>query len=248
MVLLFQLYNKTSQTQATSYLEIDPKTGKTTKSVPVSSTVVTAGWEMVLGADAYDADARVAYQLWEGGHPATGQTITAVSMDSGKLDVVETQLGFEDFLGDPIFYGGRLFGWDVNGFLVSVDVKSGSVAKVSRVALGHSPSPWYPTLYRASATGPQLLYVSNTTNGGGSTRRALREMRLRTSTRRRATGSSTGSTAGGGDAGAAMADDDDGIVNTHSSLVGFDLTTGDIVDGPVALSAPVTWMNALDSA
>jgi hypothetical protein len=42
--------------------------------------------------------------------------------------------------------------------------------------------------------------------------------------------------------------DDDGFVRTHTSLVGFNLENGEIVDGPVALSAPVTNMGALDSA
>jgi hypothetical protein len=47
-------------------------------------------------------------------------------------------------------------------------------------------------------------------------------------------------------------DDDDGYHHTHSSLVGFDLASGEIVEGPMVLGAdgktPVSWMNALDSA
>jgi len=46
--------------------------------------------------------------------------------------------------------------------------------------------------------------------------------------------------------------DDDGYHHTHSSLVGFDLASGEIVEGPIVLGAdgktPVAWMNALDSA
>jgi hypothetical protein len=43
-------------------------------------------------------------------------------------------------------------------------------------------------------------------------------------------------------------DSDDGSAHPRTSLVGFDLETGAVVEGPVALAAPLSWMGALNSA
>jgi hypothetical protein len=47
------------------------------------------------------------------------------------------------------------------------------------------------------------------------------------------------------DAAESTTGDDDGFIHTHSSLAGFNLETGALVEIST-LNAPITWMNALN--
>jgi hypothetical protein len=258
LIMLYQPYDKQTELTMNQYVEVDPKTGTITKSINVSTKVITSDWELCMESSAYDPINRIMYQFWDvpnnlDGRAAPGQTLSAVNLDTGVLSHLETKLPLGGFLSDPVFCGEKIYGFDQKGFLVSVDPKTGSLATVSKVALAHNIAPWYPTLFKADATSPQLLYVSNTTNGGGarsvSRGRASQKMdkygrRFRVSPYMMEWEQRREEQLANRD----RINDDDGFIHTHSSLVGFDLESGKIVDGPVPLAAPVTWMSALDSS
>jgi hypothetical protein len=254
LVMFYQPYDMKASKTINNYVEVDPGTGKTTKTIEFGQGIITSDWELVLESSAYDAVNRIAYQFWEA-PGATGMTLAAVNLITGVMTQTVTKLPLGEILQDPIFYDGKIYGFGGKNFLVSIEPKTGELATVSKIGLAHNIGPWYPTLFKASPTGPQLLYVSNTTNGGPGSqattstlvaqgvrkvdkdgRRYLVSQQMEQHQR--------GRTASTED----EKNDDDGFTHTHTSLVGFNLESGDIVDGPVALSAPVTFLSALDSA
>ena len=233
-------------------MEVDPATGLTTKTVNISTEVITNAWELALESDAYDSANRIIYQFWQNPKVPLHLTLASVNLETGELKHIATKLDSDDILQDPVFYKGKLYGFGSRKYLVSVDAETGALAVVSKIGLAHNIGPWYSALYKASASAPQMLFVSNTTQGGpGSTLPRPRSVHRVDAHGRRFVISPY--------ARAQQAEmdrqheqeelkvDDDGFVHTHQSLVGFNLETGAIAQGPVALSAPVTWLSALDS-
>jgi hypothetical protein len=151
LVLLYTPYDsKTGTTR--NYVSVDARTGLTTKTVKVNTTLVPGSWITSLGADAYDAEKRVMYQFWDASDGplgyADGYALSSVNMDSGTTRTTLTQLPLVgNYIGCPLFHGGKIYGVDGSGFLVTVDVEGGASARLSTVALLNNMAVWYPGWY-----------------------------------------------------------------------------------------------------
>ena len=87
-------------------VEVDPVTGKTTKTTKFGEGIITSDWELVLESSAYDAMNRIAYQFWEAPGKA-GMTLSAVNLVTGVMTQTVTKLPLGEILQDPIFHAGK---------------------------------------------------------------------------------------------------------------------------------------------
>jgi hypothetical protein len=228
-------------------IEVDIATGKVTKSATLPPARMKE-LQQILGADAFDPVTGKMYQLWSG---LTGQVMSVTDMhaDPPSVTFVKTDIENENFLETPVFFNGKIYGFmatpvDPGRTLSYLDPASGRTTHLASQTLAHGIGGWYSTIHKPTSGAP-VLYASNTTNGGPGSPSRASVIEVGTSGRKVVIPPSAHASRANVDAAESTTGDDDGFIHTHSSLAGFNLETGALVEIST-LNAPITWMNALN--
>ena len=172
--LLHTPYNETTSHFETFTVSVSAKSGQEVQRIPMP----VAGLVDNMGSDAFDAQGGRLFHLWTDS-TTTKKVLSVVDVRRPAASplLLPTNLSRYGYLADPVFVAGRMLGVDAEGHLAALDVSTGSMRRVSRVAMLNGPGPWH------GVTDGQLLFITNTTQGEPPGRSPA-PVRIRTPARR----------------------------------------------------------------